>query len=273
MDNVPEVLQDLLTRLMLFLPKLMVSLLVFAATLIVAGLLGRAVRRAMERRKANAELTLLMSKLTRWIVIILGCIVALQQVDFDVTAFLTGLGVLGFTIGFALQAISQNFVAGVLLLLQQPFDVGDVIQVGEFVGTVITVDLRTTELRAADGKTILIPNADVLTSAVVKYNDGSLRCIEVLAGVSYDSDLDFARQTAVNAIGGIAGVLQDPAPAVVFNNLGPSTVDFAVYYWVDTVRIGPGEATDAGVRAIKTAFEQANIEMPYPTQTVYLRQE
>ena len=273
MDTFSKVLEDFGTHLMLFLPKLVVSLVVFTATLVVAGLLGRAVRRTMERHNADAELTLLMSKLARWAMIILGSVMALQQVNFDVTAFLTGLGILGFTIGFALQGISQNFVAGILLLLQQPFDIGDVIKVGAFSGKVATVDLHTTELHTFDGKTILIPNADVLTGAIVKYNHASHRYIKVVAGVSYDSDLDFVRQTTINAINDIVGVLKDPAPDVVFNNLGPSTIDFAAHYWIDTEQIGIAKAKDAGVRAIKTAFEQANIEMPYPTQTVYLRQQ
>jgi small-conductance mechanosensitive channel len=183
-----EVLQDFLTRLVLFVPKLVVSLVVFGITLVVAGSLSRIVRRAMEQRDASAELTLLMSKITRWTVIILGSLVALQQVDFDIAAFLAGLGILGFTIGFALQDVSKNFVAGLLLLLQQPFDIGDTIAVGEFLGTVVTVDLRVTELRTADGRNVLIPNADVLTSPIVKYGRTS-RCIELVAGVSYDSDL------------------------------------------------------------------------------------
>ena len=119
MDAFSQVLQDLLTHFVLFLPKLVVSLVVFATTLVAAGVLGRAVRRIMEGRKVGNELTLLMSRLVRWTIIILGSVIALQQVDFDVTAFLAGLGILGFTVGFALQGISQNFVAGILLLLQQ----------------------------------------------------------------------------------------------------------------------------------------------------------
>ena len=81
------------------------------------------------------------------------------------------------------------------------------------------------------------------------------------------------RQTVVNAINDIAGVLQDPAPNVVFNHFGPSTLDFTIYYWIDTKQIGLLKAKDTVIRAIKTAFEQTNIEMPYPTQTVHLRQE
>lgn len=273
MDAFSQVLQDLLTHLVLFVPRLVVSLAVLGITLIVARSLSRAVRKAMEVRRAGTELTLLVGKLVRWGVIILGSIMALQQVNFDVAAFLTGLGILGFTVGFALQGISQNFVAGILLLLQQPFEIGDAIKIGEFSGEVVIIDLRTTKLRMFDGKTVLIPNADVLTSSIINYSDGSRRRVDISMGVSYNSDPDFVRQTVVNTINDIAGVLQDPAPNVVFNHFGPSTLDFTIYYWVDTEQIGLLKAKDTAIRSIKAAFEQANIEIPYPTQTVYLQQE
>jgi small-conductance mechanosensitive channel len=159
-----------------------------------------------------------------------------------------------------------------LLLLQQPFDIGDAIEVGDFSGTVVVVDLRATELRTFDGKNVLIPNAQVFTSPIVNYGRANRRRVELTAGVAYDSDLEFVRQKALESISAITGVLQDPAPNVVFDNLGPSTVDFTMYYWIDTGQIGLLDAKDAGVRAIKRTFEQVEIEMPYPTQTVLLRQ-
>jgi small conductance mechanosensitive channel len=224
----------------------------------------------MKRRDAEEEITLLMSRLARWAILVLGCVIALQQIDFDLTAFLTGLGILGFTVGFAVQDVSKNFVAGVLLLLQQPFDIGDAIEVGGHAGTVITIDLRATELRTFDGKNVLIPNADVFTSAIVHYGRASRRRIELSAGVAYDSDLEMVKSTAIDAISDVEGVLQDPVPNVVFNQLGPSTVDFTLYYWVDVRIIGIFDAKDVGVRIIKRTFEEAQVEMPYPIQTVHL---
>ncbi len=273
MDNLSEGLQDLLSQLILFLPKLMVSLVVFVLTLTAAAFLSRFVRKTLEERKASPELTLLMQKISRWTTIIVGCIVALQQVDFDVTAFLTGLGFLGFTLGFAIQDVSKNFIAGLLLLLQQPFNIGDAIRVGDLAGNVVTIDLRATELRTSSGKRMLIPNADVFTSPLINYGHVSQRLVDISAGVSYDSDLEFVRQTALKAIAGIVGVHQDPAPNLVFDNLGPSTVDFTIYYWIDRKQTSVPEAQDAAVNAIKSAFEEAHIDMPFPTQVVHLRQE
>jgi len=273
MDTIPDTLNDLLTRFVLFVPRLIVALVIFVGALLTAGFIGRLVQRLMRRRDADEEITLLMSRLARWGVLVFGCVVALQQIDFDLTAFLTGLGILGFTVGFAIQDVSKNFVAGVLLLLQQPFDIGDAIEVGSYAGTVVTVDLRATELRTFDGKNVLIPNADVFTSAIVHFGRASRRRIDLSAGVAYGSDLEMVKSTAVEAISSVAGVLADPAPNVVFVNLGPSTVDFTLYYWVDTRTIGVFDAKDAGVRLIKRTFEEAGIEMPYPIQTVHLRRD
>lgn len=270
MNTITETLDQLLARFVLFAPRLMVTLVIFVLALVTAGFVSRQVQRLMKRRNADEEITLLMSRLTRWGVIVFGCVVALQQIDFDLTAFLTGLGVLGFTVGFAIQDVSKNFVAGVLLLLQQPFDIGDAIEVGSYAGTVVTVDLRATELRTFDGKNVLIPNADVYTSAIVHFGRASRRRIDLSAGVAYGSDLEMVKSTAVAAISGVEGVLPDPAPAVVFESFGSSTVDFRLYYWVDTQTIGVFEAKDAGIRLIKRAFEERGIEMPYPIQTVHL---
>lgn len=272
MDTISQIPEDWLADFVRFMPKLLFSLVVFVASLTAAGLLGRVASKAIERRGADPELTLLTGQVTRWGTVVVGSIVALQQVNFDVTAFLAGMGILGFTIGFAIQDVSKNFVAGTLLLLQQPFDIGDAIEVGDFSGTVVTIDLRATELRTFDGVNVLIPNADVFTSPIVNYSRTNRRRIEVAAGVAYDSDLELVRKTATEAIAAIPGVLEEPALDVVFENLGPSTVDFRVYYWVDMEQIGFLAAKDAGVKAIKTTFEEAGIDMPYPTQTVYVRQ-
>lgn len=272
MDTSLQIFEEWLVRFGNFLPNLIVSLVVFILSLVAAGLLSRVVRRAMQQRKADPELTLLVGHVTRWSIVILGVVVSLQQINFDVTAFLTGLGILGFTIGFGIQDVSKNFIAGTLLLLQQPFDMGDAIKVGEFSGTVTTIDLRSTELRTFDGKSVLIPNADVFTSPIVNYSRTNSRRVELTVGVSYDSDLDFVRKMTTDTILGIPGVIQEPPISIIFDNLGPSSVDFTVYYWIDTGQTDVMIAKDAGITGLKAAFEKAQIEMPYPTQVVHLQQ-
>ncbi len=266
--NLSQSLQDMLTQLILFLPKLITALVVFVAGLVLAGLVSRALRRAFERRNADLEITLLASKVTRWGVVVLGTIVALDQVDFNVTTFLAGLGILGFTVGFALQDVSKNFVAGLLLLLQQPFDIGEMVQVGEFTGKVQMVDLRATEITTLDGRLVLIPNADVFTSPIVNLGRPDRRRIELEVGVSYDSDLERVRQLALEAIRSVEGLLAEPEPQVVYHTFGGSTIDLTIQYWFDNKTSSPQAARDLGLSAVKAAFEKGQVEMPFPTQVV-----
>lgn len=164
----PTTEQSLLTTILLFLPKVLVAIVVMVIGLVASGLISRIVRRGMERRKFNREFIQFTCELTKWTVICLTVVIALQQVQFDVTAFLTGLGILGFTVGFALQDVSKNFVAGLLLLLQQPFAIDEFIEVAGFSGRVTAISMRATALTMEDGKVVLIPNATVFTSPIVK---------------------------------------------------------------------------------------------------------
>ncbi len=272
METVTNAWETLAQQAVLLLPRLVVALLIMGATLVLAGFLCRAVARALERRKAGPELTLLVTRIVRWATIALGAVVALQQVNFDVTAFLAGLGVIGFTIGFALQDVSKNLVSGVLLLLERPFDLGDAIKVADVTGKVTAVELRATTIETFEGTTVMIPNADVFTKPIENLGRLPVRRLAVKAGVAYESDLEEVRATALAAIGALDGVLEDPAPRVVYENLGPSTVDFTLYYWINTADTNLLVAKDGGICAIKAAFERAGIEMPYPIQTVHLRQ-
>ena len=123
------------------LPTIVVALVVLLLASWLARLLRNAASRALMLRNTDMEIIVLVSRLVQWSVIGLGILLAASQAGFDITAFLTGLGILGFTLGFALQDVSKNFVAGMLLLILQPFDLGDTIEVSGIQGKVIEVDL------------------------------------------------------------------------------------------------------------------------------------
>jgi len=211
-------------------------------------------------------------KITRSSIIILGVFISLQQLGFDLSAFLVSLGVVGFTIGFALQDISKNLIAGLLILLQQPFDIGDAIKVDDFAGTVINVDLRATEIRTVDGMIVLIPNADVYTSPITNYSREPNRRLELTLGIAYGSDLELVKQTALEAVASVETVLSEPAPEIGFENFGGSTIDCTLYYWLNVKADNLVMVRDAVVVAINAAFEEKHIEMPFPTQKVLLQQ-
>lgn len=272
MDSISLTLQELLVNFLEFLPKLVVALLAFIVSLYLAGFLSRLVNRAMQNRKADPEITILVSKITQWTIYIFGIVLALEQVGFDLTAFLAGLGILGFTVGFALQDVSKNFISGLLLLLDQPFDIGDVIEVGDYVGTVSSVELRATEICTFDGQNVLIPNGDVFTSPIKNYSRNSKRRFDFSIGVAYGSDLELVRKVTLDVVNSIAGVLADPAPVFVYTDFGESSIDFSIYFWADLNDVGYFDIVDATIVGIDAAFKENNIEIPFPVQTVQLIQ-
>jgi small-conductance mechanosensitive channel len=273
MGSVTETLQQMLVDFLEFLPDIITALVVFVISLYLAGLLSRLLRRGLELRKTDPELMMLLSKISRWSVIVFGTIVALQQVGFDISAFLTGLGILGFTVGFALQDVSKNFIAGLLLLWQQPFDIGDVIEVSDYTGTVADVDLRATEIYTFDGQNVLIPNADVFISPIKNFSKYSKRRFDLSMGVAVDSDLELVMRIALETVGAISGVLQDPTPFISLDKFGSSTIDITLYYWLDTEVTDVFQTKNTVLVRINDAFADNGIEMPIPSQTVVLQEK
>ncbi len=273
MPTINETFTQLLQNTVLFLPKLIVGLVIFVVGLYAASLARKAVRAYSQRRKLDNELVVLFGRLAYWGVAGLATVVALEQVNFNIVAFLAGLGVLGFTVGFALQDIAKNLVAGILLLLQQPFAIGDLIEVKGYAGKVEDINLRATELRTFDGLLVYIPNADVYTSPLTNLSRVPKRRVELAGGVDYDTDLEKATAVALAAIREVPGVItDDPAPQVVFRRFGDSAIEFGLYYWFDPAVGGLFAVQDAGIKALTRAFREAGITIPFPIRTVIMQQ-
>ena len=265
-------LQRVIEYLMVFIPKLIVALIIFFAMLYIASLVARGVQKAAQKRCIDPELTKLFYRLTRWSLIILGTVWALGMVDFNVTGFVAGLGIAGLTIGFALKDIAENFIAGILLLLQQPFDIGEGIEVAGHSGTVIDIEVRATTIRTWDGLLVILPNADVYKNAITNFSKVDKRRIGLDIGVGYETDLQNAHKVMVDVVTQLPGVVDDPEPTVVFKEFGDSAINASLYFWIDTEAVGFLVAQDAAVKGIKSAFEQESINIPYPIRTVYVNQ-
>src|SRR5512141_1467920 len=217
------------------IPNLITALGIFVVSLYLARILSNTLRRVLNKRKAPAGVTHILGQLTLWTIIVVGTITALQRF-FNVTAFLTGLGIIGFTVGFALQDVMKNFASGIILLLQQPFHVGESIGVRGFDGTVMAIDLRSTEMRATDGRVIILPNAEILANPIINYSRANQRRIDLSLSLPHNCEPDLVRQILLEAIESVPGFVSTPEPVIVFDKLTNSALELNANYWVDVTR-------------------------------------
>jgi small conductance mechanosensitive channel len=162
-----EVFAELQNSLLRALPGMFRGVLVFLVFWLVAGVGRRVIALTAPRVRADTGVVLLLSRIYYYGTLIFGIITALQAGGLNVTALVTGLGLTGFALGFALKDVLSNLLSGIMLLLYRPFNIGDQIRMGEYEGTIETIRMRDTLVRAADGRLIVIPNTKLITEVVV----------------------------------------------------------------------------------------------------------
>jgi small-conductance mechanosensitive channel len=263
-------LQALLEEVLRFIPKLIAALVTFGASILVSVVAARWIRRTASASIDDEETVILLARLIRWAVIVAGTVLALDQVDFDVTGFVAGLGIAGLTIGFALQDITRNFIAGLILLVRQPFEIGDAVEAAGQSGTVLSVTTRDTVLKTWDGETVILPNLEVFSKPIINYSALPNRRRTVRIGLGYEEDVGQASEVFLEAIRSVDGVLEEPAPTVHAMNLGDSTLGLDARFWVNQETHGLFDVHSSVVRTIKEVAEREGIELPYPIQTVLL---
>lgn len=269
-----ESLQNLLEGAVATIPNLIIALVVFAVFYVVAGWVHSFVRRAAETTGTETNASLLLGRLARWGVLILGFLVALSAVsDLGATELIGVLGIAGVAIGFAFQDIFENFLAGLLILLTQPFRVGDQIVVSDYEGTVEDIQTRATIIKTYDNRRVVIPNADVFTDSVVVDTAFDRRRSQYDVGIGYDDDIGLAKRCIYEALDEAEGVLDDPAPDVLVVDLASSSVNLRVRWWTDSSRGSVVRGGDAVIAKIKAKLDTNGVDIPYAIRTVYFHNE
>ena len=265
-----DIVKGFLEEAWLFVPHLIAAVVTFIISLFLSGLAAKWTRKSAKERIGDPELTRLLTRLVRWSVLVLGTLVALEQINFDVTGFLAGLGIAGITVGFALQDIARNFVAGIILLIRQPFEIDDAVEVAGHAGTVLDITLRDTVIKTWDGVMEILPNADVFASSITNYSELPHRRRTVQVGLGYGQDVEQARNVFIESMRGVDGVLEEPAPEILTEGLGDSALTLAARLWVNQDTHNLFSVHSKVVEAINKAAEQEGIDLPYPTQTLRL---
>lgn len=252
------------------LPQIGLALIVFAIFYIAAGWIKSVVQRVAQAADLAPGAEMVLSRLARWLVISVGVLVAFTvAVDsFTPAQFIQFLGIGSVAIGFAFHDILQNFLAGILILLTEPFVIGDEIVVGNFEGQVEDIQTRATTIRTYDGRRIVIPNANLFTESVTVNTAFPVRRSEYEVGIGYSDDITQAMKLMLAAMQEVDGVLADPEPDVLVSDLGGSSVNIRARWWTDSVRSNVLAIQSEVITTIKERLLAHGIDLPFPTQQI-----
>jgi small-conductance mechanosensitive channel len=213
-----------------------------------------------------------VARVLSYLVFLLGMIVGLQSLGLNLSSLVVLGGALGIGVGLGLQAVVSNFVAGLILLVEQPIKLGDRIQVGETYGDVVRLRGRSTWIRTNDNVIIIVPNSEFINERVTNWtaNDRQVR-ISLELGVSYDADPKIVRDVLMRVAAAHPAILSDPAPEVIFVDFGDSSLDFELRVWTVQYVQTPNRLKSDLFFSIFEAFRNEKIEIPFPQRDLHIR--
>ena len=253
------------------LPYIAAAVVVFFIFVFIARLAAHLIHNFARNRKKHRNLGFVLSRLTQGGVVLMGLLVAMVIAvpSFEPGQLVQVLGLSTVAIGFAFRDVLQNFLAGIIILLTEPFQIGDQIKIDDHYGSVEDIQTRATIIKTFDRRRIVIPNAEFFTKSVIVTTAYSTRRIEHVIGIGYGDDIDRAKQVILAALGNVEGVAKDPAPDVKVTDFAASGVSLAVRWWISpTLRVEEIETRDRVLVALKKALQENGIDLPYSTHTI-----
>ena len=213
------------------------------------------------------------------LIYVAAVVFALDRIGINVMPIIAGASVMGVAVGFAAKDTLSNFIAGVLLLIDRPFEVGDRIEVwssprnSSTWGDVVEIGMRATKIQTTDNITIVIPNNEIMTRDIINYTFGSERIrVRVNMGIAYDSDINLAKKLILEVADKADWICKNPGPVVVVVNFGESSVDLQVRVWIEDAR-KRSHTISFITDSVKEAFDKNGIEIPFPRRDIIIRKE
>lgn len=268
-----QTISDLISGFWAQVPYIVIGLIVFVLFLIAASIVRRIVKASIIRANYDSMIAALIARLGFYAIVIVGFFVAAVVIFPGMRPgdLLTGLGIGSVALGFAFKDVLQNLFAGFLILLYRPFRIGDQIRVNDYEGTVEDISVRATKIKTYGSERVVLPNTDLYMNAVLVRTAFENRRTDLVIGIGYDDDPEEARKVVLDTLSKLDAVLDDPAPSVSFQEFGASSVNLKAFYWTASDSGSSASATDKVIVAVKKAFEDASIEMPFPQRVVELK--
>jgi small-conductance mechanosensitive channel len=249
---------------------LLTAILIVLVTKIISMVVARSIDRVLAARGLDRGLRFATTKIMRYVILVIGVFVAVGTLGIDTGAIMASGAVLLVGIGFGLQRLADNFISGLLVLIERPVKKGDFIDAGGVLGTVEDIGLRATLVTSRDGVQVILPNSNLMSSTVINYSAPSPeRRFQIPVGVAYDTDLDLAVKVMTDVAKAEPSVLDTPAPEVRHMGFGENAIELVLLVWIadakDDLIVG------SKLRfALDRAFRQHKISIPFPQRDVHM---
>ncbi len=247
------------------------ALAIFVLGRMVANALTGMLRKAFDRAKMDPTLSGFLCKIANILMVLIVVMAALNKLGINTTSFVAVLGAAGLAVGLALQGSLGNFASGVMIIFFRPYKVGDFIEAGGTTGIVEEISIFNTNMRTPQNQVVIVPNGQITGGTIVNYSVKDTRRIDLTMGVSYNDDLKVAKETIWNVLNSDERVLKDPEAIVGVMNLGESSVDIVVWFWVKSPDFLMTKL-DLTER-LKGELEAAGCSIPYPQRDLHLFNE
>ncbi len=234
--------------------------------LMIGSLVSRNVGRLVEKRTTKHHQAIIRRVFFYLVFIIFG-MAALREAGFSLEVVLGAAGILTVAIGFASQTSASNIISGLFLVMEKPFEIGDMIEVDATAGEVIAIDLLSVKIRTPDNLFVRVPNETLIKSRVVNRSRFPIRRIDLSVGIAYAEDVERVRDLLLGLAQQNAVCLEDPKPFVLVTGFGASSVDLQFSFWVPKDKFFEGRG--GMMVAIKKTLDQQGIEIPFPHTSIY----
>jgi small-conductance mechanosensitive channel len=257
-----------LTLLSIIWVIVFITLLLIATRFIRKYLLGR----LLQKTGIDIGIQHAITTITTYVIIVIGLVILLQTAGIDLTTLNVLVGALGIGVGFGLQYIVNNFISGLIILLERPIKIGDRIEVGTIEGDVVKIGGRSTTVLTNDNISVIVPNSKFILENVVNWshNERTVR-FRIPVSVAYGSDIRLVENTLLEVAQENPDVLENPEPAVRFLEFGDSGLLFELRAWTMTLIHKKGKLISALNFAIYEKFKEHNIEIPFPQRDIHIR--
>jgi small-conductance mechanosensitive channel len=212
-----------------------------------------------------------LSRISHYTIMVIGLIVAFQFIGIDLSGLAVIVGLLSVGIGFGLQNITSNFIAGLILLIERPIKIGDRVTIGNTEGDVIAINIRSTTIRSLNNISIIVPNSEFVSSQVVNWSHGDPKVrLVVQVGVSYNSDLDLVMRSLREVAGESPSVLENPKAEVFLSNFGDSSWNMELRVWLEDPNSYYQVRSEINCSIVRK-FKQYGVEIPFPQRDIHVR--